>query len=59
VDETQLALLKNELEYLKNWQVGLGSTVTDVGNKMLASIELNLKVAEALLKAAKASGGGE
>jgi hypothetical protein len=56
VSEAQLAAFKSELEYLKNWHVGAHSTITDVGCKLLASIELNLKISEALLKAAKVSG---
>jgi hypothetical protein len=56
VSEAQLAAFKSELEYLKNWPVGAHSTITDVGCKLLASIELNLKISEALLKAAKVSG---
>lgn len=49
----EIANLKHELEHLKRWHVGTGSTFTDVGDKLIAVAELNLKIAELLLKADK------
>lgn len=49
MSEDDVRELRLQLQFLKDWPVGLGSTFTDVGNKMLAAIELNLKIAEMLL----------
>lgn len=50
---SELEELKIRLEHLRNWHVGGGSAFTQVGEKALASIELNLKIAELLLRAGK------
>lgn len=49
-----LGELQRRLYQLQNWPIGEGCTFREIGEKAVAAINLNIKIAELLL--AKASG---